>query len=98
MTAPTPDASASDDVQRAAERAARGEVRRLFWKVVYFLLGVSLVAHSMATPQAVASAGSPLATAAVGAVGVLFFVGGAYLLAYVFDIDRVAVRWLRRHA
>ncbi|MBP2250353.1 hypothetical protein J2754_000650 [Halarchaeum solikamskense] len=95
MTAPIPDASASDDVQRAAERAARGEVRRLFWKVVYFLLGVSLVAHSMATPQAVASAGSPLATAAVG---VLFFVGGAYLLAYVFDIDRGAVRWLRRHA
>ena len=98
MPSSTPDESASEsDVRRTAVRAARGEVRRLFWKAVSFLAGAYLVAASMGTPQFVASMASPLSATVAAAVGVLFFVGGAYLLAYAFDFDRAVVRWVRAH-
>jgi len=96
MPSSAPDESASaSDGERTAVRAARGEVRRLFLTVVSVLVGAYLVAASMGTPQFVASTASPLWATVAAAVGVLFFVGGASLLAHSFDLDRAVVRWVR---
>ncbi|GAA0298077.1 hypothetical protein [Halarchaeum salinum] len=85
-----------DDVEAIARRAARDEVKRLAWKLGYFVLGIALVRVSIRGFAAATLAGGawPWGVLAL-AIGVVLFCAGAYFLAATFDLDRTVLRWLR---
>ncbi|GGM57499.1 hypothetical protein J2752_001002 [Halarchaeum rubridurum] len=85
-----------DDVEEIARRAARAEVKRLAWKVGYFVLGIALVRVSIRGFAAATLAGDAWSWGVLAlAVGVVLFCAGAYFLAATFDLDRTVLRWLR---
>ncbi|GAD53072.1 hypothetical protein MBEHAL_1832 [Halarchaeum acidiphilum MH1-52-1] len=85
----------SDDVEAIARQAAREEVKRLAWKLVYFVLGIALVRASIGALAAATDTGGawPWGVLAL-AIGIALFCAGAYLLAATFDLDRAVLRWL----